>query len=220
MKRLIYLFCFFCFVSANIIEGRVNFIHIPKTGGTTVHSVLSNNYNEKAFYPFRIPNEQCPMIDHGVVSGHFSFQFFKEKDPDFDRSFFFTILRDPVDRVISEFFFLKEKGRKIDSPLSIHRNVMCHMLCSDPSLSGGDLVNDCIKTLERMNFILFQDNLDSDIKILFKKLGFKKTVKRIPFNNMSKHEPINSDMLEKIAEANDLDVQLYEYARTHFRTNS
>ncbi len=91
----------------------VLFIHIPKTGGTTIEAFLSS---------------QGPMSLHGRgekivqpygscrVSGHIPVQHFDASllDVMFDRSFFdyaFLVVREPVERMKSEYRYARALGR-------------------------------------------------------------------------------------------------------------
>ena len=213
---------------------RIHFLHIPKTGGTTMHTLLEKRFAPEDFYPLHgvldMPTRMlfnngqdvidacnaCPPIREKISWGHFPFWFLRDKDPEFDSSFCFTILRDPVERVISNYFFRLANGRDIDSPLGIVQNYMCKMCASNNTLEGEELLQDSMRNLRRMNQIIFLDDYENGVDRLFKKLGLKHR-KQIPFLNKTARSPIDAEMIQKIREKNDLDIRLYEYAKTFLK---
>ncbi len=208
------------------------FLHIPKTGGTTLHYLLEQQYDKNFFYPFKvIPKRyrvsyqeksrtsvlhRFPTINQEIISGHFPFWFLQEKDPNFSTSFIFTILRDPVERAISHYFY---KLNEYSAPTDVQPNMMCKMLCSDITLHGEELLQNALENLQRVNFLIFMDDFEAGIQRLFSKLGLM-AVESIPICNPSKHTPLSEAMIEKVRQINDLDVRLYEYAIQNLRYKS
>ena len=96
-----------------ISNKNVLFIHIPKTGGTTIEAFLSSHgpmslhgRGEKILRPYRSSR----------LSGHIPVQHFDASllEVMFDRSFFdyaFLVVREPVERLKSEYRFARELGR-------------------------------------------------------------------------------------------------------------
>ena len=113
-------------------EPRILFFHIPKTAGSSVHNELMRFYHPLSLYPERnlmtmedtygVPQvalnyglkQQCftneaylerfPPYLSRLVSGHFTFDLFKRYLGVFD---FVTVLRDPAERLYSEFEYIK-----------------------------------------------------------------------------------------------------------------
>jgi hypothetical protein len=138
------------------------FLHIPKTGGSSFLAALENVFGESRVRRLRDADEMTqPQIDRIVsdelrnidcLVGHFPVHLFT-KCLDAFRPF--TILRDPVNRVMSLFRFFK--SRRYDEierwklregfgfedlvesrvPHNYYqtRNSMCRMLCGDPEMS-------------------------------------------------------------------------------------
>lgn len=91
---------------------RVLFLHIPKTAGQSVHQFLIDKYGEENVCPARVNDQftnlgQNELKKYTVYSGHFDWSHFDVID---ENIFTFTILRDPLDRVLSFYFYLREQA--------------------------------------------------------------------------------------------------------------
>ena len=151
MKNIVIsiLFLSIVFNSQVFSHDRIVFLHIPKCGGTTMYYMFKNNFADSEFYPFRklatskvtyVVYEESvldafPDINERAVVGHFPYWFLKSKDPNFDSAFIFTVLRDPVERIISQHrdFLRAGVGQKF-SYCPHYCNMMCRMLCSRSDL--------------------------------------------------------------------------------------
>ena len=84
-------------------EKALFFIHIPKTGGTTIErNLFRNGFEIKFFNPEKIKNDVTPQ--------HYHIQFLEERLPDYVNYLPFTILRNPWQRTLSSLYnitFLK-----------------------------------------------------------------------------------------------------------------
>lgn len=224
MKK-IWIAFYFLFAFVNFCDARVIFLHIPRTAGTTLDSLISQHYKKNEIYPFfKIAEGKIntyslevasdvlnafPMISEEYVHGQFPVWFLQKKDLDYDKSFIFTVLRDPVDRVLSHWSHLEGKG----SPIEICPNIMCKMLSSDVTLEGEDLLQNAILNLKRMDFIFFQDNFDYGVNKLFSILGFHLDVANIPKKHVSQRKEVSLEVIEEIKKENALDIRLYMYAK-------
>lgn len=224
-------------VSTNF--ARVNFIHIPKCAGTTIHSMLEKSFHVDEIYPQRhMPKftmDGCldsVDIDHALVSGHFPFWFYTQKDPEIEKSFTFTILRDPVQRVFSHSRYIAktEPEKNGANPLTHRPNWIARMLCSDPTFSGDvskenrvkyteeEIFQDCIQNLKKLDLVLFvdEDTFNSGVQHLFDSLNIPFNEHSIPVLNVTKAKKVSPEVLRKVRKRNQLDIRIYEYAKKHF----
>ena len=84
---------------------RVLYLHIPKTGGTTLNNWLGENvvrsfYSGSAPSGFRVTPQHLPLGDFSVLFGE---DWFDWK---------FAVIRNPYDRLESEYFYLTHNAHK------------------------------------------------------------------------------------------------------------
>lgn len=85
---------------------KIVFLHIPKTGGTSVHDFLVNQFESSECFPDRFNTLRSHSAEtlgrYKYFSGHYDMDGI-ERIP--GEKFVFTFLRDPVDRVLSLYYF-------------------------------------------------------------------------------------------------------------------
>ena len=101
------------------------FLHIPKSGGRSVASFLTavtdtfnftkqNTYGEKNVH--LQPSDLS--VNRTFTLGHFTTRLFDEQ-PAFRKCFTITVLREPVDRAISPFYYHKHRTGQIEGCLQV-----------------------------------------------------------------------------------------------------
>lgn len=92
----------------NVVGKQIVFIHIPKTGGISIHKMLSKSLfgiDDYKHFNSTINLMQDPDRRlYPFVSGHFFFDAYKILSKDL---IMFTFFRNPIDRTISAFEFMK-----------------------------------------------------------------------------------------------------------------
>lgn len=92
---------------------KIVFFHIPKTGGATLHQLLCPNFQTDTIYPERGSSHERfngeDMEAYKLISGHFTADQCR-KIP--DKKVVFTLLRDPKQRLLSHYYFLKSHRKE------------------------------------------------------------------------------------------------------------
>lgn len=91
---------------------KIIFLHIPKTAGQSVHAALVNAYGPDAVCPARVNEQLCALSvseinRYKVFSGHLDWSALDCVKGDKQ---VFTVLREPMDRVLSFYFYLRDQG--------------------------------------------------------------------------------------------------------------
>jgi len=188
------------------------FVHIPKTGGKSFRYILMNQFEKcngfKLSNPERIEwiSQQTPedLLRFDLIHGHFPYYFLPPMPKRFK---FFTILRDPIERIISQYNYWMNSKRKFD--LSIQHIVrekkmtfeeyvnsdleevkywlfayMTHL--SDPTCYKGNDVEVVERRIEQavralatdFDFVGITEKYDEGLEYLSKRYpGFKKEYK-------------------------------------------
>lgn len=222
----------FFFLALQQLDARLYFLHIPKTAGTSLRLMLELQVSAGEIYPYRNQSKAKGAVTQELVSGHFSYEFCKRLDPNFEEAFKVTTLRDPVERYLSLLRFKKRVHPEfpdLESAMAARHstnkryraglidNALCHNLAADPRLEGEALLESAKRTLQELDCVLFFENYTQDVVDLFRRLGVEVNEQDIPRINVTVKEPVSEALLEEVRQANQLDMELYKYAKTHLQ---
>ncbi len=99
-------------------ESLIVFLHIPKTAGTSFSHLLKRKFKPESIAQIYAPAECArPLTDHAAriessidcISGHIDYGIHQYLSRDCE---YFSMLRDPVSRVLSHYHFTRSKDAK------------------------------------------------------------------------------------------------------------
>ena len=205
------------------------FIHIPKTGGTTINAAMNNTYwqTEVGF------NYRHIIADKTSNSGDIFDPTNIEK---YKGHSIFMMLRDPIDRMISEYYFIKERKEFTDLIKSRPKNFKAYVKSKQTQnyvvnfLKGRRMydlhsakeqdLKDILEVVQKLPIhIGIFENFSESLTYFSKNTGIKWKknieVKRMTFKR-PKSDEISKEIRDLIIENNQLDIQLYNYAFKKF----
>lgn len=180
-------------------ERQLCFMHIGKTAGTSFFHLLCETLGDLAHY-HASPEEfdrvtQKELDSYRLITGHFSFVHTSKFRSD---RYLMTFLRDPLDRVLSNYYFLRnwdglinDSNREMvryaknlslmeflrcdDSQVqSVTRNHQAYFIASDfrslRKLSDYDLKRKAADNLELIDFIGITEEYERSVKMFFYEL--------------------------------------------------
>jgi hypothetical protein len=211
------------------------FQHIPKTGGTALSSKLHEYYGEPNYRWYHGPDGALqaltePDLSYKAIGGHFN--MFLSKGLNIERELvLITLLREPIDRVLSQYYYLKTAEKHVLYPIvnqySIEEiylndveecrahfvNLLTTKITMEPESALS--LDSAKESLKNYTFFGFQDNMFGVEKFLGNLFGlswfwvplFDPNLGRVP---LSKTPNRTKDI---IREHNQDDVELYNYAK-------
>ncbi|EGC32993.1 hypothetical protein DICPUDRAFT_154982 [Dictyostelium purpureum] len=226
------------------------FIHMPKTGGTSLLKVFRNNNRNLKFYYSNVhpPYQDLKnVVKKDTLFGHFVFGLHKYFDkhpetrlqlpkdivePYLNQYSYLTMLRDPIDRAISHYYFLKAS---FDHPLhhqtinktfiewisitdTVNNEFCRRMVGIDRSTETTvDFENLCIHRLKyTFKYIGIMERFDESIVLLSHKLGYTDLL--FPNENVGKvrtnhtKETLTQEERSLLERLNTADIRAYKIA--------
>ncbi len=229
------------------MKEKLIFIHIPKTAGSTFHVMLNarypqsgiqnlfgSRYSEPEIAGFMSkPNEQKENIC--LLKGHMPYGMHRHLPGD---SRYITVLRSPVERVISQYYYIKKNAHNplhkqvhgggmtiadfVSSGISVGmNNGQCRFLNGDLDEYAFNACNEALfenvkKHIEdKFIWVGLTERFDESVLLLAKLLEWERSPHYIR-ENISKIRKTTSEISESdiaaIKAYNQLDIKLYEYA--------
>ncbi|MCD6364181.1 MAG: sulfotransferase family 2 domain-containing protein [Synergistetes bacterium] len=205
------------------------FLHIPKTGGSSLLWILQRHYRlEEVFHDTVFQKAgDCFLNDKKFLHGHFKYgihELLKLRNYKY-----ISLLRNPVYRVFSHYFYAREQMfmndrefRDQDLVSWLEKNKSWVSNLQTAYISGEDHVD--LKALRKAKdnlkkdflFIGITELFDESLLILRKLLGLKDIYYGLPRNaTQFKHlmERANEDLFLEVERVNRYDMELYEYAK-------
>ena len=206
-------------------------VHIPKSAGTSFRNILKQVYGEQAVIRLDIDlmyqqlkiNEaefEGYQLDKKikVVHGHFSPALLRAQFKIDDQIPMITWLRDPVERVISNYFYLEKRLKEELEEERKGLNILSKMQRSLMEYAGAEINRNRISKflngaqIKDFTFVGIQEHYSEDLRILASILGWN-DFQELHHNQTGKTKrEISPEDRAEIARLNPLDMALYQEA--------
>lgn len=211
------------------------FIHIERAGGTTLHHILRSNYISFLTLPPQLwTNDPQAVFTAAELQamlrllpftrgfgGHTTRVYAGYETATAQPLHYFTFLREPVQRYISQFQYQVERMGvpwSFESFLAEPRfaNFMTHRIAG-----GADVQRAKELLRERFAFVGLTERFDESLLLMRHALGLPAMDVRYERQNaggdspaVPARVPLGGGLLRQAHDRNRLDLELYEYART------
>ncbi len=203
------------------------FIHIPKTAGTTVCDVLRRQFSPDECWDHIYPNrlqatsEQVPEPSEAIkcVFGHYSFGIHRKFS---EPHLYFTMLRDPVERIISMYCYHKSKTNQ----MWVRDATLPEFLERHPAATNGQTkliggqgqpvdLDKAKSNLRRFAAVGITERFEESMRLFKRSFGWTQTTWR-PMNvsrGRLRRRDILPETIRAIEKHNEHDAELYLLAK-------
>ena len=207
------------------------FIHVPKTGGTTLNCALhGTDIPQKNSFNFRHIAYDTKLSTCGDIFNPLK----NDKYRDFK---IFMMLRHPVDRILSEYYFIREREEFFSllkprpnsfEEYALHaqtNNYVVSFLLGNKIYNkkrpNEDDFEQILNVIEDLNITMgIYEHFEDSLALFQREIGISwpKTIesKRVTIFRPPLHD-INQSLYDKIMIKNQWDVKLYEYGLNKFQ---
>ena len=231
------------------LEPKLVFLHIPKTAGTTLHRIIERQYPAESLYSIGWTEDEsvaalrqmseAQQTRICMVRGHMAFGVHEYLSGPVT---YFTVLRNPIERVISYYYFVRSKPdhylydeisageMTLAEFVERHGHIMLdnaqtRMLSGrwrEPAFGGctsEHLAMAKRNLREHFAVVGLAERFDETLLLLKRTFGWRNVF--YTRQNLTRNKPPSSSLptatLALIAEVNQLDAELHHYARALFQ---
>lgn len=211
-------------------------IHLPKSGGTSFGKILRQWYSPKLYFFYgnnikgKIPKKVrlkkffSNQFREGIcIYGHFNKSRgfgIKKYYPEVDQ--FITIIREPFEMAVSEYFFLRKVGKDCKVKWSIPENdIETYLTSCTPNMLNHfpcDLTMDNYKDLLEEHFIHIgmTEDMVTSVRIIAEKLGFSFAQNIETFNTTERTQRVPYELKKDFMERHPVEYAVYEFAKANY----
>lgn len=205
-------------------------IHIPKTAGTSFRNILKEVYGAEHVERFDIiKKEKLIFVEEAelkskkfpskikVIHGHFNYRDLTEQLKIRKDIPVITWLRNPVERVISNYYYLAERLREELQEEEKGLNILAKMQKSLIEYARLEMNRNRMSkflegiSLDEMKFVGIQEYFNEDLAYFGHIFGID-NIKPLEQNITGEKHKVRNEILQEISGLNELDISLYNKA--------
>ncbi|KYQ92747.1 putative cell number regulator [Tieghemostelium lacteum] len=224
------------------------FIHIPKTGGSSLGSIVKRNYN-KGHFQHHWAHPKVDVLKDIVkldgIFGHIKYglHFYFEKEnntrvpvleSNLNKYSYMTMLREPVDRVISHYYYHRQNRKDPGHALAM-KNSLKEWLAASPAanndqarmicgfgydFNGNNITEELAEHHLRYTYkyVGLTERFPESIVMLSHYTGYQ-SIRYTKINSGRQRVSVSEipqDIIDEIKERNQIDIKLYAIAKEIF----
>jgi hypothetical protein len=208
------------------------FLHIAKTAGTTVRTILDNAFAEKDIWPWYFPFNLRKISDDQADSyhfyrGHTGLELIEKLHL---KPEVVTWLREPVDLMLSAYHFRKQfreipQSMKLEEWMEIYGQNLTFrgFHCLAPNVLGLDetpeMVGKIMTTLDSCRVVGLVEDQEKSIQLLCYQFGLlppERNLKLNPTLRRSRREDLTQPQLQLLETASAVDKKIYDHGKAIF----
>lgn len=208
---------------------KIFFFHIPKCAGTSVWRYLGKIYGHRHMFQIatgddvKLFNEMAlsSLQSYSVIGGHHFLSTYRDRLGDFEGYYKVTAVRDPVDRLISFYNFIRRDRKHARYEQVKNATFEDFSLLEAPNsqtqlLTGGESFEEAAQILDGwFDYYTTTERADELMRKL-SEIG-EVPVRRTPHKNASwkkvKRDAVDPELVSRLQQRNAADLKLYEHAR-------
>jgi hypothetical protein len=221
-----------------IMKKKYFFDHVPKTAGMSVHAAFKSILGSQNVTPVIMMHHRQACLDYKsyrMISGHVFFHPRETFSPD---RYYMTLLRDPIDRALSHFYYMQSNLHREGAGLAKWTNIRDYVFSNDESalavisnyqtghyvpmewdgesnLSEMEQLELAKKALDRYDLVGSRDYMEDFLNVFCYECALP-PVMEIPRENVTPSRQgssqVDQDVIERLRELNSADIELYRYA--------
>lgn len=185
-------------------DKKVFFIHIPKSAGTSVQSAFEEEGYSTSFFNAHSSDLSrcCPQHYHGELLEYLGLL----NDSDFN----FAIVRNPLDRLLSEYYFRKMQEKNVSQDVFVNAVFLAYKI--NPFIFDNHIRPQCEFVNDSTEVFYFEDGVEKVFDSL-KANGYLNKVETVPhfFKSKGKKIAISKTTLKKIKHFYNEDFAKFNY---------
>lgn len=211
-------------------SSKIFFFHIPKCAGTSVWKHLAKIYGRGRIFQIASSkdverfNQESPenLRRYAVIGGHHFLSTYRERLGNFEEYFKVTSLRDPIDRIISNYNFIRRDWRHArykDVRQSTFEEFSLKEAANAQTKLLADNTDDYKRAIEILDgWFDYYTTLDH-ADLLMRKLSevgnapFKRAIHKNVSKRKIKRDAIDPDLIRRLEQMHEADLRLLDHAK-------